>query len=225
MQAAKIAVENIKETAANIGASAKSGLEKTKATIQEKNEIMNAQTQSEKNMATRKKEEKINQAEMEKLRARENNAAAKQSALASQMTQAHYANTGPETESTTIDIPGPRTATNNTTWPESVTTVYPNTGPETQTAIYNTTGPTLDNAVHSNTGTWVGHETATYPTGDYGQMGANQTTSMPEHHGLGHGHGPGHGGFTEDAVGSRPNETNIGVDTMAQTTLSGPNFS
>jgi uncharacterized protein YbjQ (UPF0145 family) len=36
MQAAKKAVENMKETAANIGASAKSGMEKTKATVQEK---------------------------------------------------------------------------------------------------------------------------------------------------------------------------------------------
>lgn len=36
MQAAKKAVETIKETAANIGASAKSGLEKTRATVQEK---------------------------------------------------------------------------------------------------------------------------------------------------------------------------------------------
>lgn len=36
MQAAKKAIETFKETAANIGASAKSGLEKTKATIQEK---------------------------------------------------------------------------------------------------------------------------------------------------------------------------------------------
>ncbi|PNX54414.1 seed maturation protein, partial [Trifolium pratense] len=36
MQAAKKAVENMKETAANMGASAKSGMEKTKATVQEK---------------------------------------------------------------------------------------------------------------------------------------------------------------------------------------------
>lgn len=36
MQTAKKAVESVKETAANIGASAKSGLEKTKATIHEK---------------------------------------------------------------------------------------------------------------------------------------------------------------------------------------------
>lgn len=36
MQSAKKAVETAKETAANIGASAKSGMEKTKATVQEK---------------------------------------------------------------------------------------------------------------------------------------------------------------------------------------------
>lgn len=36
MQGAKKAGETIKETAANIGASAKSGMEKTKATLQEK---------------------------------------------------------------------------------------------------------------------------------------------------------------------------------------------
>jgi hypothetical protein len=42
MQAARKAVETIKETAANIGASAKSGLEKTKATVQEKSERMSA---------------------------------------------------------------------------------------------------------------------------------------------------------------------------------------
>jgi len=36
MQSAKKAVESMKETAANVGASAKAGMEKTKATIQEK---------------------------------------------------------------------------------------------------------------------------------------------------------------------------------------------
>ena len=36
MQAAKKAIESVKETAANMGASAKSGFEKTKATLQEK---------------------------------------------------------------------------------------------------------------------------------------------------------------------------------------------
>lgn len=36
MQGAKKAGETIKETAANIGASAKSGMDKTKATVQEK---------------------------------------------------------------------------------------------------------------------------------------------------------------------------------------------
>lgn len=41
MQGAKKAGETIKETAANVGASAKSGMEKTKATVQEKVTINN----------------------------------------------------------------------------------------------------------------------------------------------------------------------------------------
>ncbi|XP_058771330.1 18 kDa seed maturation protein-like [Vicia villosa] len=77
MQATKKAVETIKETAANIGASAKSGLEKTKATVQEKGEIMSASDPVQKEMATEKKEERINQAEMQKREAREYNAAVK----------------------------------------------------------------------------------------------------------------------------------------------------
>ncbi|WJX17701.1 hypothetical protein P8452_07585 [Trifolium repens] len=77
MQAAKKAVENMKETAANIGASAKSGMEKTKATVQEKTEKMRASDPIQKEMATEKKEERIHQAETEKQEAREHNAAAK----------------------------------------------------------------------------------------------------------------------------------------------------
>ncbi|CAI8602225.1 unnamed protein product [Vicia faba] len=92
MQAAKKAVETIKETAANIGASAKSGLEKTKATVQEKGEIMSASDPMQKEMATEKKEERINQAEMEKQEAREYNAAVKMS----HVTEGHsYTATGP----------------------------------------------------------------------------------------------------------------------------------
>lgn len=41
MQGAKKAGETIKETATNVGASAKSGMEKTKATVQEKVTINN----------------------------------------------------------------------------------------------------------------------------------------------------------------------------------------
>ncbi|XP_045804916.1 18 kDa seed maturation protein-like [Trifolium pratense] len=79
MQAAKKAVENMKETAANMGASAKSGMEKTKATVQEKTERMNTDDPMQKEMATLKKEERIHQAEAEKQQAREHNAAVKQS--------------------------------------------------------------------------------------------------------------------------------------------------
>ncbi|TKY53260.1 18 kDa seed maturation protein [Spatholobus suberectus] len=217
MQAAKKAVETIKETAANIGASAKSGLEKTKATIQEKSEKMSAHDQTQKDMATKKKEERINQAEMEKQQAREYNAAAKQSAIAGHMTQGHYTTTGP----------GPENAVYSNTGPGTDTATYNTTGPRTETATYNT-GPGHENAaVYSNTRPGPG--TATYPTGEYGQMGANHTPAMSGH---GHGHGPGHGGLTEEVVGSRTIETNTGVDPTTHNAPgarsgppSGPNYS
>ncbi|KAJ0566674.1 putative Late embryogenesis abundant protein, LEA_1 subgroup [Helianthus annuus] len=60
--------------AADIGASAKSGIEKTKATMQEKGERMTAHDPTRKEMATKKKEVGINQAEYEKQVAREQNA-------------------------------------------------------------------------------------------------------------------------------------------------------
>ncbi|XP_058748582.1 18 kDa seed maturation protein-like [Vicia villosa] len=75
MQGAKKAGETIKETAANIGASAKSSMEKTKATVQEKTEKMSARDPVQKEAATQKKEAKMNQAELDKQMAREHNAA------------------------------------------------------------------------------------------------------------------------------------------------------
>ncbi|OMO62993.1 Late Embryogenesis Abundant protein [Corchorus capsularis] len=71
-------MQSIKETAANIAASARSGLEKTKATLEEKVERATAHDPVQKDMATQKKEERIRQAELEKQEARENNAAARQ---------------------------------------------------------------------------------------------------------------------------------------------------
>ncbi|XP_035830437.1 18 kDa seed maturation protein-like [Helianthus annuus] len=53
---------SVKETAAEIGASATSGIEKTKATMQEKGERMTAHDPTRKEMATKKKEAIINQA-------------------------------------------------------------------------------------------------------------------------------------------------------------------
>ncbi|CAJ2671314.1 seed maturation protein [Trifolium pratense] len=73
---AKKTGESIKETAANIGASAKSGMEKTKANVQEKTEKMTAHDPLQKEMATQKKDAKVNQAELDKEAAREHNAAA-----------------------------------------------------------------------------------------------------------------------------------------------------
>nr|GEY75154.1 11 kDa late embryogenesis abundant protein-like [Tanacetum cinerariifolium] len=82
MQTAKNAAASIKETAANIGASAKSGMEKTKATLQEKGERMTSHDPTQKEMATSKKEERINQAEYEKQIAQDQNATQRQATQA-----------------------------------------------------------------------------------------------------------------------------------------------
>ncbi|KAJ1403337.1 Late embryogenesis abundant protein [Sesbania bispinosa] len=91
----------MKETAANIGASAKSGMEKTKATVQEKTERMTARDPLQKEMATQKKEARINQAELDKQAAREHNAATKQATTG----QGHY-NTGTGTGTATYSTTG-----------------------------------------------------------------------------------------------------------------------
>ncbi|KAL0428610.1 UNVERIFIED_CONTAM: seed maturation protein [Sesamum latifolium] len=70
-------MQSAKETASNIAASAKAGMEKTKATAQEKAERMTTRDPIQKDIATQKKEERIHEAERQKLEAREHNAAAK----------------------------------------------------------------------------------------------------------------------------------------------------
>ncbi|KAF3442639.1 hypothetical protein FNV43_RR16555 [Rhamnella rubrinervis] len=80
MQSGKNAMESAKEAAANVAASAKSGMEKTKATLQEKTERMTAHDPIEKEVATERKQEKKTQAELNKQAAREQNAAARQAA-------------------------------------------------------------------------------------------------------------------------------------------------
>ncbi|KAE9598287.1 hypothetical protein Lal_00004080 [Lupinus albus] len=104
MQGAKKAGESIKETAANIGASAKSGMEKTKATVQEKTEKMTARDPLQKEIATQKKETKMDQAELDKLAAREHNAAVKQANAGEHMVGQgphHHHNIGTGTTTTT----------------------------------------------------------------------------------------------------------------------------
>ncbi|KAE8125352.1 hypothetical protein FH972_020171 [Carpinus fangiana] len=89
MQAGKNAVATAKESVANINASAKAGLEKTQATLDGKvyiyiyvcffiMENMKAHDTAQKEMATRKKEERITQIELEEKQARACNAATKE---------------------------------------------------------------------------------------------------------------------------------------------------
>ncbi|KAK1420759.1 hypothetical protein QVD17_22607 [Tagetes erecta] len=66
----------VKETAANIAASAVSGMEKTKAVIDEKVEKISTSDPVEKDMATLRKEDRIRLAELRKQEAYNQNAAA-----------------------------------------------------------------------------------------------------------------------------------------------------
>ncbi|KAM7271886.1 hypothetical protein ACFE04_031100 [Oxalis oulophora] len=71
-------MQSAKEAIANVAASAKSGMEKTKATAQEKVDKMTAHDPIQKDMATQKKQERVTQAELDKQEARQHNAVAKQ---------------------------------------------------------------------------------------------------------------------------------------------------
>nr|AAG37453.1 seed maturation protein LEA 4 [Glycine tomentella] len=106
MQEGKKAGESIKETAANIGASAKAGMEKTKATVQEKAERMTARDPMRKELATQKKDAKMSQAELDKQAARQHNTAARQAATAGHMGQGHRT-PGTATYSTTGNTDNP----------------------------------------------------------------------------------------------------------------------
>ncbi|KAL9240159.1 hypothetical protein vseg_014409 [Gypsophila vaccaria] len=69
MQTGKKAIETVKEKALNAGVSAKSGIEKTKATLQEKVDKMRAHNDYEKGLATVCKQERIVEAENRKQQA------------------------------------------------------------------------------------------------------------------------------------------------------------
>ncbi|MCL7044452.1 hypothetical protein MKW94_008711 [Papaver nudicaule] len=78
MQTGRNAAASARDAASNVAASAKSGLDKTKATGQEKGERMTSHDPIEKDMATKKKEEKIHEAEMNKEMTHDENEALKQ---------------------------------------------------------------------------------------------------------------------------------------------------
>ncbi|KAJ6300546.1 hypothetical protein OIU76_021356 [Salix suchowensis] len=68
-------MQGLKDTAANIAASAVSGMEKTKATVQEKVEKMTTNDPEQKEMARERKEERITEAELDKQEAKQYRAA------------------------------------------------------------------------------------------------------------------------------------------------------
>ncbi|KAI3806479.1 hypothetical protein L1987_22386 [Smallanthus sonchifolius] len=78
MQSGRNATGTVKESASNMAASAKAGMEKTKATLQEKGEKMTAHDPIQKEMAREKKDERKHEAEYEKEAKKELNAAQRQ---------------------------------------------------------------------------------------------------------------------------------------------------
>ncbi|XP_057488928.1 11 kDa late embryogenesis abundant protein-like [Actinidia eriantha] len=104
-------MQSMKETASNMAASAKSGADKAKATAQEKAEQMTTRDPVEKEMARQKKEERVDQAELNKLAARrEHNAAARQAGEAQHHTATGTGTTdyltGEPTRHVTEDVVG-----------------------------------------------------------------------------------------------------------------------
>ncbi|CAI9097438.1 OLC1v1033868C1 [Oldenlandia corymbosa var. corymbosa] len=71
-------MQRAKEAASNVAASAKSGMEKTKATMEEKAEKMATRDPARKEMAAEKRDERYQEAELGKQGAYDQNAAAKQ---------------------------------------------------------------------------------------------------------------------------------------------------
>ncbi|XP_022924969.1 late embryogenesis abundant protein 46 [Cucurbita pepo subsp. pepo] len=101
MQSGKNAMESMKESAANVAASAKAGMDKTKATVQEKMEKVTARDPLAKEIAEEKKQAKIHEAELHKQEAREHNAAMKQATTATATHGMHPTTHGTATYSTT----------------------------------------------------------------------------------------------------------------------------
>ncbi|CAL9073699.1 unnamed protein product, partial [Musa textilis] len=93
MEAGKSAMASVKETAGNVAASAKAGMDKTKATVQEKVEKMTAHTPMEKALAEERKLEKVREAEINKQETMQQNAAAQQQTRAAH-DGGHVANPG-----------------------------------------------------------------------------------------------------------------------------------
>ncbi|CAL0308905.1 unnamed protein product [Lupinus luteus] len=202
MQAAKKAIESVKESAANIGASAKSGLEKTKATVQEKSEKMTAHDPIQKDMATHRKEERLNQAELEKQEALHHNSAVKESATAGHSVAGQHTATG---------AAGTRSSTNYTTGEHGQPM-----GANQMSKMPNQHGLGYGLGQSVMAGHVEGQHTATVPAGN--RSPTNYTIG-----GHGHGYGLGQSGVN-DQMESQYTSAGLGpgTETAAYTTTGEP---
>ncbi|XP_021770377.1 11 kDa late embryogenesis abundant protein-like [Chenopodium quinoa] len=159
MQTGKKAVESVKETTANIAASAKSGMDKTKATMQEKVDKMKANDEYDKALATERKQERLTEAELHKQQAMSHNAAEKDAKTAA------AGNTGIRT-GTGTGLFGSSDGTN--------TTITTTTGSHT----HSTTGTTgLPTGTHQMSA-MPGHGTGE-PAGGFVEQGTNAIGAHP----------------------------------------------
>ncbi|KAG9456676.1 hypothetical protein H6P81_001184 [Aristolochia fimbriata] len=98
MQTGRSAAEGMKEKASNVGAAAKSGMDKTKASMEEKADKMRAHGGGEKEMAREKRDQRQAEAEMNKQEKYEENAAQKEAARpGGTVGHTHTGATGPTT--------------------------------------------------------------------------------------------------------------------------------
>ncbi|XP_062006433.1 late embryogenesis abundant protein 46 [Rosa rugosa] len=162
-------MQSIKEAAANVAASAKSGMEKTKATMQEKMEKMKAQDPIQKDMATQKKEGRIAEAEQHKREAMDHNTAAKHGTAPAR-------STGYGTEPTGYSTSGAGTAT------------YPTTGATGQQTGFNQMSALPGHGTGEPAGQVVEGVATAHPIGT--STGTGRTTAHNTHVG---GNAPGYG--------------------------------
>ncbi|KAK4725538.1 hypothetical protein R3W88_028317 [Solanum pinnatisectum] len=206
-------MEAAKKTAANVAASANSGMEKTKAVVTEKAEKLTTSDPVQRQMATEKKEQRIHQAEMDKLAAQEQNAASRQAAATGGTTAYTATGGGVGLDHTTTGTHGMtagHTGLGHTTGTHGITPSHTGLDHTTGTGI--TPGDTgLGHTIGTHgitpSHTGLGHTTGTH------DVTPGQTTGVTGTHGTAAGH----------AIGVMPGGRATGTTTgSGRATVQGP---
>ncbi|CAN1144426.1 18 kDa seed maturation protein [Linum perenne] len=176
-------MQPVKETASNIGASAKSGMDKTKAVVQEKVDKATAHNPVTKGMATGKKNAKMTEAEAEKQEAKMQNAAAKQGEQVEKVTSRDPVQKDLATQKKDARMAEAEAMKRDAKFHNAATKQGEQVFGTGHGGDYNTGVSTGETFSHSTTG----------QTGR--PMGAHQMSAMP-----GHGTGQPYGGHVDEGV-------------------------